>query len=344
MAEWFHAKVKFLRQMDNGLIKQISEQYLVDSLSFTETEARVSQEVGEGMREVTMMAITRSPIKEVVMYGDTDLFFKVKVQYSTMDEATEKEKKVTTYFLVNAANVIEATQRTEEHLKNMLVPFQIPKVEESPIVDVFEHKHETRRVRPSVDQEQTEGIAERDVSEVGNKVQSDLDRLSLKTGLKITAIVGNKTATFNGDGRIVHGTIDPADGQAHEFDIEDKYMDMPENDRKAIGAKFLEFCQDEITLQDFKEWAKSKYSFSDQETEEVVELLMGNEEDDDDPSIGLIDAVNEFFGGNLEAKQCERIIEQHRTLPEQEFRTWLSAAHDCTGPDCDDVINLIREG
>lgn len=139
MAEWFHAKVKFLRQMDNGLIKKVTEQYLVDSLSFTETEARVMQEAGEGMREVTMIAVSRSPIKEVVMYGDTDLFFTVKVKYSTVDEVIEKERKVTMVLLVNANDVKEAYERTESHLKDMLVPFQITKVEESPIVEVFQH-------------------------------------------------------------------------------------------------------------------------------------------------------------------------------------------------------------
>jgi hypothetical protein len=140
MSEWFHTKVKFLRQMDNGLIKQITEQYLVDAMSFTETEARVMKEVGEGMREVTMMSVARSPIKEVVFYGDTDLWFKTKVTYSLMDEETEKEKKITTYFLVNANDVKEAYERTEEHLKEMLVPFQIPKIEESPIIDVYQYE------------------------------------------------------------------------------------------------------------------------------------------------------------------------------------------------------------
>lgn len=144
MAEWFQAKVKFLRQMDNGLVKQITEQYLVDALSFTECEARVMQEVGEGMREVTMMSVARSPIKEVVFYGDTDMWFKTKVTYSTVDEESEKERKVTTYLLVNANDVKEAYERTEEHLKEMLVPYQIPKIEESPIIDVYQHQQGLR--------------------------------------------------------------------------------------------------------------------------------------------------------------------------------------------------------
>lgn len=140
MSQWFQSKVKFLRQMDNGLIKQIVEQYLVDAMSFTEAEARVMKEVGEGMREVETVAIAKSNIKEVVFYGDTDLWWKVKVTYNLMDEDTEKEKKVTTYLLVNANDLKEAYERTEEHLREMLVPFQIPKIEESPIIEIYQYE------------------------------------------------------------------------------------------------------------------------------------------------------------------------------------------------------------
>lgn len=140
MSEYFETKIKFLRQMDNGLVKNITESYLVDAMSFTEAEARVMSDVGEGMREVTMMSSKRSQIKEVIFYGDTDLWFKTKVTYSLMDEEIEKEKKITTYFLVNANDVREAYDRTQEHLKEMLVPFKIPKIEESSVIDVLEYK------------------------------------------------------------------------------------------------------------------------------------------------------------------------------------------------------------
>lgn len=138
MPEWFQTKVKFLRQMDNGLIKRISEQYLVDAMSFTEAESRITMELADNQREVTMVAITKSNIREVVFYGDTDLWFKAKVTYSVADEDTEKEKKVTTYLLVNANDVRETYDRVQEHLKEMLVPFQIPQIQETQIMEVYD--------------------------------------------------------------------------------------------------------------------------------------------------------------------------------------------------------------
>lgn len=195
MCEWFQAKVSSLQQMSNGLIQKLVETYLIDAMSFTEAEARAIKE-SEGSREVTAVSIARSPIKEVVFYGDTDQWHKVKVQYSLMDEATEKEKKVTTYFLVNAADVKEAYDRTEEHLKEMLVPFTIPKVELSPIVEVFQY-------------EKAAPVGLDDVVIMGN-------------GPKITEMQKGIAAEFEHEEECAMdddsvSAIDPTDGQAVAF-------------------------------------------------------------------------------------------------------------------------------
>jgi len=137
---YFFAKVSFLRQQNDGTIKKESEQYLVDAMSFTETEARVIKEVGESVLELTMEAISRSPITEIVTYGDTDLWFKCKVVYKDVDPDSGKEKKTTLYILVNAKDVDEAYSRCKDHLKSMLVPFEIPKVEETAICEIYQYE------------------------------------------------------------------------------------------------------------------------------------------------------------------------------------------------------------
>lgn len=137
---YFHVKVSFSRQQDNGLVKKETEQYLVDAMSFTETEARVIKEVGESVRELHFDSIAHSPITEIVPYGDTDLWFKCKVTYKIMDEATEKEKKNILYLLVNAKDVNEAYDRCQDHLKEMLVPFEIPKIEETQLCEIYQYE------------------------------------------------------------------------------------------------------------------------------------------------------------------------------------------------------------
>ena len=42
---WFECKVKFDKMMDDGIQKTVTEAYLVDALSFTEAEARSTEEM-----------------------------------------------------------------------------------------------------------------------------------------------------------------------------------------------------------------------------------------------------------------------------------------------------------
>lgn len=40
MHSWFESKIRYKKIMENGKEKTVSEPYLLDALSFTETEAR----------------------------------------------------------------------------------------------------------------------------------------------------------------------------------------------------------------------------------------------------------------------------------------------------------------
>ena len=138
MPEYFETKSRFLQQQDNGLIKAVTEIHLVDALSFTEAEARIGTELA-GCRDLVLVTCKRSNIAEVVEHGGYDLWFKVKITYTATIEDSEKEKKIVLYLLVEAATVVMAEERARYHLKDMLVPFEIPKVEETKICSVFHH-------------------------------------------------------------------------------------------------------------------------------------------------------------------------------------------------------------
>jgi Domain of unknown function (DUF4494) len=146
MENWFQCKVKYMTTSSNGLAKSITETYLVDAMSFTEAETRLIEELAEGHKEFMVMSVARSQITEVVFYGDTEYWFKCKLTYASVDADTEKEKKVTSYLLVNAGDVKESWDRVNEHLKEMVVTYQIPKIEESPIVGVIEYKKKEKAI------------------------------------------------------------------------------------------------------------------------------------------------------------------------------------------------------
>ena len=138
MNDWFTVKIKYTKELDNGTFKRVSEPYLIASMSFTDAEARVYEELGNVIRgEFNVVGITRTEIHDIFFYDDADTWFKCKVRYDSADADTEKSKKVNQNFLVSASSVKEAFERIKESLSTLMVDFEIPSVILSPIVEIF---------------------------------------------------------------------------------------------------------------------------------------------------------------------------------------------------------------
>ncbi|SDD02347.1 protein of unknown function [Algoriphagus faecimaris] len=143
MRTWFLCKVKYAKENEQGLLKNISEQYLVDAVSFTEAEAILYDRLGSQIRgDFQVTGISKSNIVDVFFYEDADLWHKCKITYLVADGDNGKEKKVTQYMIVTAEDVKQAYVRIQESLSNMLVSFRVPDVTESPIVEVFPYERE----------------------------------------------------------------------------------------------------------------------------------------------------------------------------------------------------------
>lgn len=151
MRTWFLCKVKYAKENEEGLLKNVSEQYLVDAVSFTEAEARIYDMLGSVIRgDFQVTGISKSNIVDVFFFDDVDVWHKCKITYIVTDADSGKEKKVTQYMLVTAHNVKEAYDRIYESLDNMLVSFNIPDVSESPIVEIFPYEKEDEELNPAI--------------------------------------------------------------------------------------------------------------------------------------------------------------------------------------------------
>ena len=143
MKTWFICKVKYQKQTDEGLLKAVTEPYMVDAVSFTEAEARIYEVLAPEIQgEMLVSGITKGNFTEVINFEDSDKWYKCKVTYISIDGDGGKEKKVSTYFLVSANSLKEAYERVEESLSSMLVPFDIPSIAVTPIIDVFPFMNE----------------------------------------------------------------------------------------------------------------------------------------------------------------------------------------------------------
>ena len=143
MKVWYSCKVKHTRIVEDGSQKQVTDTFLVDAVSYTDAEKRIYEAMEQDAQgEFAVTTISKTTISEVVNYDDADTWFKCKVSYSTVDAASEKETKITTYFLVSAENVKQAYERVDDNLSSMLVPFEVPSITLTNFVEVYPYNEE----------------------------------------------------------------------------------------------------------------------------------------------------------------------------------------------------------
>ncbi|MBD3637885.1 MAG: DUF4494 domain-containing protein [Crocinitomicaceae bacterium] len=143
MNSWYTVKVKFTKEFTDGTLKRVTEPYLVNSMSFTEAEARIYKEVGEYVRgEFLVTSISKTEFADIFDYDDSEIWYKAKLSYVSEDADTGKEKKINSNYLISAHNVKEAYERLEDSLKGLMVSFEIPNIAKTQIVDIFPYDPE----------------------------------------------------------------------------------------------------------------------------------------------------------------------------------------------------------
>ena len=70
-AQWFECKIKYEKVMEDGLQKQVVEQYAVDALSFAEAEQRITEEMSQYISgEFEVADVKKAAYKEVFFMQD----------------------------------------------------------------------------------------------------------------------------------------------------------------------------------------------------------------------------------------------------------------------------------
>ena len=140
MKKWFNTKIKYQKQNDQGLLKLATESYLVDAVSFTEAEARITEIMAPEIQgEMIVSGVTKTNYSEIIFVPEIidENWYKVKVSYVSLDSDSGKEKKVSEYLLVAALNPECVVVDLQEHFKSMLVPYEIESIVKTSIIDVY---------------------------------------------------------------------------------------------------------------------------------------------------------------------------------------------------------------
>ncbi|WP_288286217.1 DUF4494 domain-containing protein [uncultured Prevotella sp.] len=141
-ATWFECKIRYEKTMEDGMQKKVTEAYVVDALSFSEAEERIIEEMSSYISgEFNVTDIKKAPYGEIFFSDQemADRWYKAKLQFITLDEKTEKEKRSNVSYLVQAGSFNGAVKNLEEVMGGTMIDYSIVSVNETTLMDVFEH-------------------------------------------------------------------------------------------------------------------------------------------------------------------------------------------------------------
>lgn len=141
MHNWFNVTVAYERTAEDGSIAKVKENYLMDALSFTEAEERISEEMKPYISgEFLIDKVTRARIAELFPNENGDRWYRCKVNFVTLDEERGIEKRTAATMLAQASSVNEAIEVLETGMKGTLADWELTAVSETNIMDIFTYK------------------------------------------------------------------------------------------------------------------------------------------------------------------------------------------------------------
>ena len=141
---WYKFRVKYSKEMDDGKRKKVSEEYLVDAESFTETEKRANKAATDfiGTRNFDITAISREPVSDIIKgtEAEENHWYKAVVALVTEDDETGQKKFSPQIMYVNAEDTKEADVLLRERMEDSQVDWEIKSIAETKVLGVLEYK------------------------------------------------------------------------------------------------------------------------------------------------------------------------------------------------------------
>ena len=140
---WVEVTNSFLRLMENGKVKKVSEKLLCDALSVSEAEAiaiREYEAICDSGSNFNVKATKVTKISEIFnVDNEVGKYYLVKVGFISLDEKSGAEKHTISQILVGAENFATAVSNFHKGMEGTMTDYEIVSISETPIVMVVPH-------------------------------------------------------------------------------------------------------------------------------------------------------------------------------------------------------------
>lgn len=138
--KWFECKIKYTKMMEDGMNKSVTELVVLPADDFGAAYEKCLTYISEYCMEdaeVTDMKIAK--YSEIVSekYKSCDTYYNVNVEFITINERTQKEKKSPRCFLVQSDTVESSKSIIDNYLSSSMVDYNVCAVSKTKIQTVL---------------------------------------------------------------------------------------------------------------------------------------------------------------------------------------------------------------
>lgn len=142
-SDFFEVGIRYLKTQEDGSQKNVTEKYVIDALSFGEAEASAIKEMSVYISgDYKLTSNVPANYHEVVTTDATnaDKWYKVRCAFISIDEKTEKEKRSTVNYLVQASSLRNALDNFDSFMGGTMLDYEVVSVQATKLMDVFFHE------------------------------------------------------------------------------------------------------------------------------------------------------------------------------------------------------------
>lgn len=138
---YYQCKICFERMHNNGKMKKVTEDYLIDGADFAKAYSRFIKEMEPFLKNSSFEVTSMSKIKlgEIIDYNkEADLWYKVQRSVKVCNEEAGKEQIIKDIILIHANSLRDAIKQLYQ-INDNGTEYDYTRLEETPVTDVFIH-------------------------------------------------------------------------------------------------------------------------------------------------------------------------------------------------------------
>ena len=137
---FFESKLRHDTTTEDGMQVKVNELLVVDAMSFTECETKVTEYASVNFGgEFEILTENKAKFHEIFFSDEDedDTFYKVAVNFITIDEKSGKEKRSKMLYLVQASSVETARKHVDEVMNGTMADYKIAAIQETAVMDII---------------------------------------------------------------------------------------------------------------------------------------------------------------------------------------------------------------